>query len=91
MRNFEFSCQFNTAGKDNCISPDFELVDFDRVTWMNEIINYVPMIIQKDKNVSQLEFVLKGEDKYKEMRKNCNNRVDKLLELIQFALKQRYD
>ena len=49
---------------------------------MNEVINYVPMIIQKDKNKSQIDFVLKGEDKFKTMQNNCNKRVDKLLELI---------
>jgi len=67
---------------DFCINEETELVDFDKVCWMNEVINYVPMIIQKDKNVSQIDFVLKGEDKFKSMRNNCNKRVDKLLELI---------
>lgn len=70
-----------------CVNKDTDLVDFDRVSWMNEVINYVPRIIQKDKNVSQIDFVLKGDDKFKTMRNNCKKRVDKLLELIQFALK----
>jgi hypothetical protein len=61
-------------------------VDFDRVTWLEEVINYVPRIIQKDRNYGQIEAVLKGDDKYKSIRVLCNKRVDKLMELIQFAL-----
>lgn len=63
-----------------------EFVDFDRVTWLEEVINYVPRIIQKDRNYGQIEAVLKGDDKYKSIRVLCNKRVDKLMELIQFAL-----
>ena len=58
---------------------------------MNEIINYVPRIINKDKNASSISYVLKGDDKFKELRNGANKRVDKLLELIQFALKQRFN
>jgi hypothetical protein len=73
-----------------CINEN-ELVDFEKVAWMNDIINYIPGIISKDKNISNIDFVLKGEDKYKFLRQNCNNRVEKLMELINFALKQRFD
>jgi hypothetical protein len=67
------------------------MVDFEKVSWMNEIINYIPRIIKKNKNDSNIDFILKGDDKFKNLRQNCNKKVEKLMELINFALKQRFD
>ena len=76
---------------DFCVLEETELVDFERVSWLGEIIVYIPRIISKDKNLSQLDYVFKGEDKFKIWRENCNKRVEKLIDLIQYAIRTRFN
>jgi hypothetical protein len=51
-----------------CVPQDYEVVDYERVNWLSEIIQYVPRIIKKDKNASSLDQVFKGNDRYNVMR-----------------------